>query len=189
MNYFIDCGTHFFEGLKKLNNIYLFDENWIIYCFEPNPITFQKSLEYKPDFVKLQHIKAAVSDHDGNSIINCDHLQDNCGEGSNILPTPPKIDIQYNHIFSYIQYSTITYDLASFIENQITSYDRLVIKLDIEGSEYQVLPKLIQNNIRISDIYIEFHDRFFENRSYYIDLNKRYVSQLEKMGTKVVIWE
>ena len=38
-----------------------------------------------------------------------------------------------------------------------------VLKMDIEGSEYDVLENILNENISISQILVEFHDRFFEN--------------------------
>ena len=37
------------------------------------------------------------------------------------------------------------------------------LKMDIEGSEYGVLESIIDTNICINQILIEFHDRFFKN--------------------------
>ena len=38
-----------------------------------------------------------------------------------------------------------------------------VLKMDIEGAEYEVIENIIAENISVSQILIEFHERFFEN--------------------------
>ena len=38
-----------------------------------------------------------------------------------------------------------------------------IVKMDIEGAEYMVLENLLKSGIRIDQILIEFHDRFFPN--------------------------
>uniref|UniRef100_UPI0029300243 FkbM family methyltransferase n=1 Tax=Pedobacter nutrimenti TaxID=1241337 RepID=UPI0029300243 len=38
-----------------------------------------------------------------------------------------------------------------------------VLKMDIEGAEYDVIENILKSKISISQILIEFHDRFFEN--------------------------
>lgn len=38
-----------------------------------------------------------------------------------------------------------------------------VLKLDIEGSEYEVIENILTSNLSITQILIEFHDRFFNN--------------------------
>lgn len=40
-----------------------------------------------------------------------------------------------------------------------------VLKMDIEGSEYDVIDSILSLNIEINQILIEFHDRFFRNGS------------------------
>jgi FkbM family methyltransferase len=187
MKYLIDCGTHFFEGLKKLSNIYKFDDTWMIYSFEANPITFNASHKYKPSYINLIHINAAVSTQDGYKTINCEGSQNGCGEGSNILEFPPQSDTLYGHSFQYQKLQTPTYDLCSFILN-LSNIDFLVIKMDIEGEEYSILPQILNSNIKIDDIYIEFHERFFEDTQYYASLNSSFISQLHNNNTNVIVW-
>lgn len=188
MKYLIDCGSHFFEGLKKLNSIYSFDSSWFIYSFEANPNTFKQSLIHKPNFQNFKHINAAISNYNGTTTIHCEASQNGCGEGSNILIDPPAKDIQYHHSFSYTSYPVIMYDISSWID-QLEDVDFLVIKMDIEGSEYDVLPRLLDIKTKINVLYIEFHHRFFKDTLLYSKLNNAYVSRLEQQGIKVIIWE
>ncbi|MEO7393627.1 MAG: FkbM family methyltransferase, partial [Chitinophagaceae bacterium] len=51
--------------------------------------------------------------------------------------------------------SDICYDLG---HEQID-----VLKMDIEGSEYEVIEDILQSKIIINQILIEFHDRFFKD--------------------------
>lgn len=50
-------------------------------------------------------------------------------------------------------------DIASELGHQKID----VLKLDIEGSEHDVIPDVLQSGIDISQILIEFHDRFMPN--------------------------
>jgi FkbM family methyltransferase len=54
-----------------------------------------------------------------------------------------------------------------------------LLKLDIEGSEYEVLEYILEKNIKISQIVVEFHDRFIKNGS---RLRKRIIKKLKKDG-------
>ncbi|MDX1509174.1 MAG: FkbM family methyltransferase, partial [Woeseiaceae bacterium] len=38
-----------------------------------------------------------------------------------------------------------------------------ILKLDIEGAEYDVLDGLLQSDVRPTQLLVEFHHRFFEN--------------------------
>ena len=49
----------------------------------------------------------------------------------------------------------------SDIVRQLTHSKIDVLKLDIEGAEYQVLENIINTNVQIDQILVEFHERFF----------------------------
>lgn len=54
-------------------------------------------------------------------------------------------------------------DLSAWIIRNTSVDDQIVIKMDIEGGEYQVLPKMIDDGAleRVSVLYCEWHrDRF-----------------------------
>jgi FkbM family methyltransferase len=53
-------------------------------------------------------------------------------------------------------------DFAKFL-NSFSDEDYIVVKLDIEGAEYDVLNYLIDTNTitKINELYVEFHDMFF----------------------------
>ncbi len=38
-----------------------------------------------------------------------------------------------------------------------------VVKMDIEGAEYDVLPSILASDVEVGQFLIEFHDRFFDN--------------------------
>jgi FkbM family methyltransferase len=197
MKYIIDCGTHFFQGLNQLNDIYDFysRNDWMVYCFEPNPITFNKSIKYKPDSKNIIHYNAAVSTYNGYTNINCDFSQNiyenGCGQGSNILVNPPKKDIVYDYIFNFVSYATKVIDLSEFI-NSLDNIEQLIVKMDVEGEEYNIIPELIKSNTftKISALYIEFHERFFVNNiDDYIRMKLEYISFLKDNNCKVILWE
>lgn len=54
-----------------------------------------------------------------------------------------------------------------------------VLKMDIEGAEYEVLEKIIESPVTIDQLLIEFHDRNFDLPEY---KSKRIVQQLTKKG-------
>jgi|694.fasta_scaffold79802_8 FkbM family methyltransferase len=192
MNYLLDCGTHFFQGLNKLNDIYRFDHTWQIYCFEANPITFIKSKKYYPSFPNIIHENLAVSINENECIVNCDiNNNDECGQGSNILTSPPNKDIVYNHLFNFMPYKVKKFDICKFLQ-QLNNIEQLIIKIDIEGEEFNVVPHILKhfNCSLINTIYIEFHERFFiEEIETYQKLKIKYKESLSKLGCRVIEWE
>lgn len=56
-----------------------------------------------------------------------------------------------------------------------------VLKIDIEGSEYEVLESILSTNITIVQLLIEFHDRFFEGEL----KSKKTVELLKEKGFEI----
>ena len=57
-----------------------------------------------------------------------------------------------------------------------------VLKMDIEGSEYSVIPDILSSGISIKQILIEFHHRFFDDG---FKKNKETVDLLNSKGYKI----
>jgi FkbM family methyltransferase len=192
MKYLIDCGTHFFQGLNKLNDIYRFDNTWQIYCFEANPITFLKSKKHQPFFSNIIHENLAVSTNEDECVINCDiNNNDECGQGSNILVTPPPKDVVYNHLFKFVQHKVKKFDICKFLK-ELNDIEQLIIKMDIEGEEFNVVPHILKyfDCSLINTLYIEFHERFFiEQMDLYREVKTKYKHSLSKAGCHVIEWE
>lgn len=49
------------------------------------------------------------------------------------------------------------------ILNELNHKHINVLKMDIEGEEYDVIDNILDNNISVDQILVEFHDRFFDN--------------------------
>lgn len=58
-----------------------------------------------------------------------------------------------------------------------------ILKMDIEGSEFKVIPDVLNENIRIGQICIEVHGRFFEDGS---EKQKRIIQMLNKCGYYII---
>jgi FkbM family methyltransferase len=57
-----------------------------------------------------------------------------------------------------------------------------LLKMDIEGSEYEVIDNITDNNFNIDQILIEFHHRFPTIK---IDKTKKAIKKLNKVGYKI----
>jgi FkbM family methyltransferase len=163
MNHFIDCGTNLFDGLKSLDRVYHFNDNWRIDCFEANPLIYQEAIRVtEPSFLKRVnfHNQAVWKKDDFVEVnINEDVPMDN---GSNILTTPPERDTAYNRKFNWKEKIRVPSVSLSRIILE-SKAQLIVVKMDIEGAEFEVLQHLIQENSlkKIDHLYIEFHERFF----------------------------
>ena len=69
----------------------------------------------------------------------------------------------------YEEYDVEVINFSSFLKKTVTVDDYVIIKMDIEGSEFAVLDKLIQDNSIdfVNDLYVEFHERNFDDQDFY----------------------
>ena len=89
----------------------------------------------------------------------------------------------------------ITVKTFDFVEllNKSKNYENIIIKMDIEGSEYEVLEKLLNSTINkenIKHIFVEFHTRFFSSkfRSEYLSREKNIRHSLKNQNISFTKW-
>jgi FkbM family methyltransferase len=181
MRHFIDLGTHKFEGLTEFTDKLKLDNNDYIYCYEPNNKIYELSREqntieyYEKKFYSFQHYNLAVLDYSGKIIFNShngawtnnnkDNYINDYTTGSNCLDINPLFDTGNGVHFDIQLQECNCIDIEEIISSIVINDTdaEIYIKCDIEGSEFVVLPKLINckyiNNIK--NIYIEWHERFW----------------------------
>ena len=194
MKYFIDCGTHFFEGYLQFEQKFKFDQDWAVYSFEANPRTYNISKKQIPESfkqLKYEHLNLAVSTNEGEININCDMQNaEGTGDGSNILQNPPSYDPEAQRHIKWETEKVKCFDLSKFILN-LKNIETLIIKLDIEGAEFEVLEKIIKDKSyeKITEMYVEFHERFFTGKTeQYRELKNQYIDFFNKNNIKITTW-
>lgn len=166
-NIFLDLGTHFGQGLNQFIHRYGMDETWQIYTFEANPSTYEiftNTFHKNTPWVKSYN--KAISDHCGVINVNIETPPDegDTGMGSSIIdmeewnPWNGKIreNFKKNALVPCI-------DLSDFIISNFDKNDNIIIKMDIEGSEYHTLEKMIETGAvdYVNNISVEWHSGFF----------------------------
>jgi FkbM family methyltransferase len=163
--------------------------------------------------LNFQFFNQALADQAGTVTVNCASADDSCmqyydgvlwknlarrgvgrirrllgisphtNQGSNILEKPP--ESHGDHIFRYKPYTVEAIALGEFVESLVQQEpEKLIIKLDIEGAEFQVLDQLFQSPAihHISDMYVEFHERYFqEEEEVYRQKKLGYFQQAETL--------
>lgn len=142
---FIDCGGHDGCSVRKFINATPDFKHWKIYSFEPNK-RFHQFYSQLP----TELIPKAVCDYNG--IINFYQQKSHVAGGSTTLK-------QKDNLGSWLQYPVQCVDLSKWIIDNFTTQDYIVLKLDIEGQEYNVLNKMINDKSLawIDKLYIEWH--------------------------------
>jgi len=204
---FLDCGTHEGEGLQHFINLYNMDDSWTIYTFEPNKIHHQLlENKFKQKNIKIFHNAIWISDgfidfypswdNSGSSLFS------NAAELAGATLRKRLIDglkgpiTEKNEEFNiYKEEKTLPpdkvkcIDLSGFLKNNFDKNDYIIIKLDIEGAEYEVIRKMKKDGTLsyADEIYIEFHDRFMKNEN--DGTTQQIIADVKRAGVKFNQWD
>jgi FkbM family methyltransferase len=191
---FLDCGSNIgqgFEFFKKYYPLKLFD--YIL--FEPNPYCFEVLKEkYAAQESTGVHLKnVAVGIEETN--VDFYGLEDEKGGiysvGGTVLPEHNSKTFAFPDRAS-LQVTSINF--ADFLRDifQQKDYHSIILKLDIEGGEYQVLDSLLAHGLlsRFETVYVEFHSQYMDdkNRKIYFAKEKFYFHYVRNKDTRMVKW-
>jgi FkbM family methyltransferase len=167
---FLDCGTHYGEGLRQFSDMFHMDEEWKIHTFEANPVTYEvfKSRRLPHLGGNVLAYNYAVTTYDGEIdmyIESPDTEIRDTGQGSSIV-SKDKWNPQDGILkFKEELVPVPCIDLSKFVELNTSEDDFIVMKLDVEGAEYDILDKMLEEMTlhRISHLFVEFHAKYFTN--------------------------
>lgn len=152
-NVFIDGGGNNGSSVRKFRKEYDPYNRFKAYSFEPNPLFTNNFSKFKNHVL----IQAALYNQDGYHKFYLDRED---GDGSTFYEN--KLT-KYNGGFGTLDLEfpmdVRTIDLSQWIINELTINDYIILKLDIEGAEYDVLEKMIEDHTieRVKFLLIEWH--------------------------------
>lgn len=170
---FLDCGANMGQSVQNFIKSW---DNWKeydIHSFEPRPGLEKYFNKYKkyPNFTF--HNEAVWVD-DGNIDFYLSTSQ-NWGssaikEKNNVSKVPVKVP---------------SVDISMWIQENFSTNDYIIFKMDIEGGEYDLIPHLLKNDTfkYINELYIEFHNRKVGKS---VEDDKVLLEQIKKFDTKVI---
>lgn len=173
---FIDGGANIGSSIEMFLDQYPEADKFEIHSFEANAKLHNilKSSNYKATiYNKALYVEDTILDFylggDLSSTIRTDKTSGNIRYSD-----PVKVE---------------TIDLARFIKSNFTEEDYIVLKLDVEGAEYDILPHLIKEGIFngwVNELFGEWHEHKLDNisRAQHNEL----VSQLQDRGFKMKEW-
>ena len=205
MKHFIDLGTHKFEGLNEFTEKLGIDNEWNVYCYEANPLIYDRSLldNLKDYYNHIEFHNLAVMDANGSITFHChdgawsDQSKEKYVEeyttGSNALDQTPTYDIGNGAVFNIVAKGVDCVDINDILES-ICAKDpqaEIYIKCDIEGSEFVVLPRILESDYldNVKQMYIEWHERFWYNNGIEEKIKEKqvYLHHLKKAGVECFI--
>lgn len=196
-NIFLDCGTHICEGLNQFYERGIINKNFEIHTFEANPeCNISQRIKNIPLNIIPHEVAVWVEDgllefkqenhkkYDTGS--TTDGLSDKDGWASCVS----SLDFTYPYgekDWPGYETSVRSIDFSKFID-QFPQDSNIICKMDIEGSEFDVLRHMIKNGTitKISDLYVEFHERWMPNES--TETKEKLVDQIQSLGVRVFLW-
>jgi FkbM family methyltransferase len=181
---FLDCGTNLGDGLLHFNKKYNFGPDWEIYLFEPNPYLKDFILEKivsKNPAIPMHFLNRAVCGKDSPEKVTFNlqkipEYENPVGGGSTLMSENDGLLSGETSGYESVEVETIrlSHFLFHLMQNHIKQENGMsvflkgecmvVIKLDIEGTEYEVMQDLLDTGAAwaITDLHVEFHGRRFK---------------------------
>lgn len=178
--YFIDCGAHCGESI--LMSRHKFDPYITTISFEPIPYFANELQKIYSDDPNTNIVNAAVWINDD---IMKFYISTEITDGSSLLGEKIN-DVKDENIFINIP----CVDLSSWIKNTFTEDDYVILKLDIEGAEYEVLNKMINDgSIKlINELWGEWHENSINDDNIKI-LSNNIQKYFKENNIELKIWE
>jgi FkbM family methyltransferase len=188
-NLFIDLGTN--EGQAFNFFKFFFSLKYFDYILvEPNPYlkqTILSAIKKEKYFRKITFInKAAYVKNTKVKLYGL--IEDSRGkksDGASIL------DFHNSKFYRSNDKNSAVVDAFCFINflKNLKMYDNIIIKFDIEGSEYDVLEKMILNHKKINNVkhmFIEFHTKYMMDcnlKKGFLIREKKIITSLKKISS------
>lgn len=146
---FLDCGGHIGESIKRFKKSEDYAIDFEMYSFEPVP---HLARHYR-DWKDIIYSNKAIWIYDGEIEFYIDTTH-NKASGSTLKKEKKSGKLDLNKPTKYP-----CIDFSSWVLDNFSKDDFIVLKMDIEGAEYDVLPKMIADgSIHLIDkAYVEFH--------------------------------
>ena len=185
---FIDLGANIGQAYQFFNGIYP-NNHYDYILVEPNKFCFDK-LKLLVDNSNVTLLQSAAW------IKKEQKLFYGVAESGNSTSLGASIITNHKTKSYNIQKETAvlveTFDLSKFLLEKSLIYDEIIVKMDIESSEYDILEKLINDdNIKLIDrIFVEFHSNWMKEskiKDAYILREKKLIETLP-LFTKLHIW-
>lgn len=176
--YFIDCGAHCGESILAAKQ--RFGSDIITISFEPIPGLAKQLQEIHKDnpTINIQNSAVWVNDK-----IKKFHLSEEYTDGSSLLDS-------LNNLRTEHSIDIPCFDFSTWLSETFSKDDYLILKLDIEGAEYEVLNRMIEEGTihLINEFWGEWHDMKISDIKT-LEMSKKVYKYLEDNNIEFKEWE
>lgn len=191
---FLDLGANVGQGLEEFIGKFQIDGTWEVHSFEPNKESFD-ILKSKFSNTNFNFHNKGLASENCIKIFNAENIpgtQSNAGAGSTFIEKENwsiRSPANWGAGELVDSYEVECLDFCEFILTNFSKEDFIVVKMDIEGGEYEILPKLIKSPAAefINEIFIEFHNWAIRNME--LPSNETLQSELREIGIKTNGWK
>jgi len=176
---FLDFGACVGESIQMFNEIWPDSSQFEIHSFEALPDNFKELSETFGNWKNITLHQSVVYTADTKVKFH------NATKYSSSIRSD-KITGGVNSD-KYITVSSI--DIAKFITDNFSKNDYIIMKMDIEGAEYEILPHLLNTNVLqdyVNELYGEWHLGKLKNLKK--EVHDNLVTELKSYGFNMVNW-
>ena len=182
-----DLGAHWGESICFFSHALSDPEKWEIISVEASDLNFKKlefnSHKYSSIFKKIElHKKFAY--HKNANIIFYEYSDEYHSPGSTYSKEKFDFNSRKKPQYANLAHNIISpniFNICSEYEKACKSASEIIIKMDIEGAEYEILPEFIKllDPSKTKYFYLEFHS---ERVGVDSSLDEKYIKQISSLG-------
>lgn len=174
---FLDCGGNDGCSVRRFLATFPAAKDFTIHTFEPNPAF---ASHYRK-FANLSFHNEAVWISDGH--LPFYFSKTDRQDGSSLYRNKKSGNLDKEN---YLNVKCI--DFSSWIMDNFSRDQYIILKMDIEGAEYEVLSKMVRDGTMeyINKLFIEFH---FEKIDIAPEHHTELLDQLNRFDCKILAWD
>ena len=175
--YFIDCGAHCGESILTAKQRFGIDTHVISFEAVPYLATQLQIIHEGNPTVQIMNAAVWINNDIKNFYISTAYTD------ASSLVIDGRTDVS-----TFIQIPC--FDLSTWLRETFTTDDYIILKLDIEGAEYEVLNKMIKDGTiyMVKELWGEWHDRKLDEQSQ-INLAHKVYDFLKEKRIELKTWE
>ncbi len=190
MKLLYDLGAHWGESIQYFRKKFADPKEWDVISVEASTLNVNKLAEnasYEANYFNEITIFNAFVYHEEKEIEFFEYKDEFHSAGSTYSKTKFDLNSKKKPEYANLPHNVLKPDIFNIVESyqeNLDKYDEIIIKMDIEGAEYDILPSLIKvlDSSKTKQFYIEFHNKKVGlNES--VDLE--YIDQIKNLNITV----